>query len=191
MALDRSSDMPAPDLATRWFALDVETANPKRWSVCQIGLVEMEGLHEVSARSWRVDPRGEMTLTWLHGLTAADVAGQPTFADLHASLWAQLGGQIVFCHSAFDKQAFEACTRRDSLAAPCWTWADSARAAAFIPFPDPVDGGGLKDICAALDIPLTHHDALSDARAAAAIVARALAAAECTPAELARTTRHG
>lgn len=156
--------------------VDVETANPARRSICQIGLVLMSGTEEISATSWLVDPDGPVTLTWIHGITESRLKGAPRFPHIYDELISLIDGRPVVSHSAFDPQAFRACTAYHGLPDLRGPWIDSMECLPDIPHARRPESLSLPDICAALSIPLAHHDALSDARAAARIAALAIAA---------------
>lgn len=88
----------------RFIAVDLETANPRMSSICQIGIVAFEDGREVGADVRLVDPRDyfDPYNVAVHGITEADVRGAPRFSDLHGWLCQQTGGQIVACHTHFD-----------------------------------------------------------------------------------------
>lgn len=154
-------------------AIDVETANEDRASICQIGVVAVvEGrIHD--QWSTLVDPCmpfAPMNIA-IHGIREADVKGQPTLGRLWSGLCQRLEGSYVVSHSGFDRQAFEQaadCHRLPSLDA---MWVDSQQVGKFA-WPE-YERWSLKWLARKLDIPLDHHDALEDARAAAEIVIRA------------------
>lgn len=159
----------------RFFAIDVETANPGMESICQIGLVGYDGPTEFLARSWLIDPQQPFFRYHidLHGITPEMVAGAPLFGDVAGEIGELIAGEMLFSHTHFDRvatmQAAELC------GSDPWTctWLDSAKVAKRA-WPEVARTGfGLKKVAKQLGITFRHHDALEDARAAAQVVLRA------------------
>ena len=90
----------------RFVAVDLETANPRMSSICQIGVVTFEHGKEVAAEMRLVDPQDyfDPYCVAVHGITAEQVRGAPHFGDLHAWLCGQASGEIVACHTHFDRK---------------------------------------------------------------------------------------
>ena len=66
-------------------ALDFETANSERASVCEIGLTFVENGKITDTRSWLVKPKGNLYDSfniWIHGITPKDTKNKPEFSDL-------------------------------------------------------------------------------------------------------------
>lgn len=92
--------------APSFAAMDVETANASRDSICQIGIVHVrDGQIE---EQWKtlVDPE-----TWfddlnveIHGIDEEDVWGSPVMPGLEVELRRRLNGYVV-SHSTFDSVA--------------------------------------------------------------------------------------
>jgi len=70
----------------RFIAVDLETANPRMSSICQIGIVTFENGKEVDAEVRLVDPLDyfDPYNVAIHGITQEQVQGAPCFTDLHA-----------------------------------------------------------------------------------------------------------
>jgi DNA polymerase-3 subunit epsilon len=169
----------------RFVSIDVETANPRMSSICQIGIVTFEGGREVSAEVKLVDPHQyfDPINVGIHGITASDVRGQPRFGDLHPWLSERTGGEIVACHTHFDRVAVQqACERCKAEPLPC-TWLDTARVSrrAWSEFAGA--GYGLANVAWHLGISFRHHDALEDARTAGLILLRAMEETGLNPTE--------
>ncbi len=80
---------PAPRLGDfpqgpfRFVALDVETANNDRGSICQIGVACVRPGNAIETWVTYVDPQtSRWVFTGLHGISNATVAGAPTFAEV-------------------------------------------------------------------------------------------------------------
>jgi DNA polymerase III subunit epsilon len=124
---------PFPKGPFRFFALDVETANHDRGSICQIGVACVR--HDNSIETWvtYVDPQVDRwVFTYLHGISARTVQGAPTFAEVLPVLQDALNGATIYQHSGFDRSAVAAACITCGLPIPQWKWRDSvyvARAA--------------------------------------------------------------
>ena len=170
-------DRVAPELDTAapdFVVIDVETACSRVSSICQIGIVGFRDGAEVFEYETLVDPLDRFS-TWnvrIHGITAYHVVGAPTFADVHAAVHGHLSGRITVAHSFFDKGALgAACAvhRQDVIET---RWLDSVRVAKRA-WPE-LHNHRLNTLTKFLGVRHRHHDALSDARAAGIVVARAI-----------------
>ncbi len=160
----------------RFIAIDLETANPRMSSICQIGIVTFENGKEVDAEVRLVDPRDyfDPYNVAIHGITEEQVRGAPRFADLHAWLCGRTSGQVVACHTHFDRVALaQACGLHALDPMPC-NWLDTARVArrAWSQFAQ--SGYGLSNLAQHFGISFKHHDALQDARTAGLILLKAI-----------------
>ena len=156
-------------------AIDFETADHGADSACAVGLVRVEGW-EVVAREARLirPPRRYIRFTYIHGITWLQVQDAPAFAEL----WPQLaplldGAEYLVAHNAsFDRGVLQACCAAAGLAVPPLPFVCSMREARQAWGVRPTR---LPDVCRYLGLALNHHDALSDAEAAARIVIAARA----------------
>jgi len=162
--------LPAPDFVV----VDVETACSRVSSICQIGIVGFRGGREVFAYETLVDPRDEFSSfnIGIHGITARQVAGQPTFGDIHAVVDSHLSGRITVAHSWFDKGALAAACRVSQCPMIETNWLDSVRVAKQA-WPQ-LESHRLNVLSRFLGIEHRHHDALSDARAAGMVIVKAI-----------------
>lgn len=160
----------------RFIAIDLETANPRMSSICQIGIVAFEGGKEVASESLLIDPEDyfDPFCTAIHGLTADDVQGARRFRDIHARLCEWTSQQIVVCHTHFDRVALhQACGRDSREPLPC-NWLDSAMVARRTWPEFSKSGYGLANLARHFGITFKHHDALEDARTAGLILLKAI-----------------
>jgi len=160
----------------RFIAVDLETANPRMSSICQIGIVVFEDGREVAADARLVDPRDyfDPYNVAVHGITEEDVRGAPRFSDLHGWLCQQTRGQIVACHTHFDRVALgQACGLHRLEPLPC-NWLDTAQVARRAWSDVAHSGYGLSKLARRFGIKFEHHDALHDARTAGLILLRAM-----------------
>jgi DNA polymerase-3 subunit epsilon len=151
-------------------ALDVETANRARRSICQIGLAAFKD--GVVIREWSslINPEewfSRFNIS-VHGLTAADVAQAPTLPDVAATLRSWLERQVVVCHTMFDREALTRGFAKYGLPELDCRWLDSCKVAKKTWTSQP--SHGLAAICGLIGYEFKHHDALEDAKAAGAIL---------------------
>lgn len=160
----------------RFVAVDLETANPRMSSICQIGIVAFENGREVGADVRLVDPRDyfDPYNVAVHGITEEDVRSAPEFSDVYGWLCQQISGQIVACHTHFDRVALaQACGRHALDPLPC-SWLDTAQVARRAWVDVAQSGYGLANLARRFGIEFRHHDALHDARTAGLILSRAI-----------------
>lgn len=166
---------PFPKGPFRFFALDVETANHDRGSICQIGVACVRPDNSIETWVTYVDPQVDRwVFTWLHGISARTVRGAPTIAEVLPALGDALSGATVYQHSGFDRSAVAAACGNCGLPVPPWDWRDSVHVArAAWPELRGNGGHGLASLKQHLGLVFDHHDAGEDARAAAEVVLRA------------------
>ncbi len=156
-------------------AIDFETADAGRDSACAVGLVRVEG-DVIVRREVRLirPPRRDFEFTWVHGITWAQVAGQPRFAEVWEGLRSLLdGAEFLAAHNAaFDRSVLRACCAAAGIAEPPQPFECTVKLArrAWNIRPTRLD-----NVCRTLKIPLNHHEAGSDAEACARIVLAARA----------------
>lgn len=154
--------------------IDVETtglsANQHR--IVEIAVVTTDPWGRV-LEEWatRVNPQGPVGATHIHGITAADVANAPVFADIIAPLNQRLSGAAVAAHHATFDLAFvraeysRAGWDMPHLPALCTLQASEYHLPAL-------ERRRLADCCWAVGTPLIGaHSALGDARATASLLA--------------------
>ena len=158
---------------TTFTAIDVETANADRASICQIGIVQVKDDQIESEWATIVDPEDwfDSRNVSIHGIGENDVRTKPTLPDIETDLRRLMEDSILVSHSPFDRTAIGRALERYNLPPLEAIWLDSVKIARRA-WPD-WKSHRLSAVAAALGISLNHHDALSDARAAATIVLRA------------------
>ena len=90
-------------------AIDLETANNDRNSICQIGITEVvDGVLQPS-KSWLVQPEGndyDSFNIMIHGITPEDTANSPKFPDVWKEVYPYLKDKVVVAHNtSFDMYA--------------------------------------------------------------------------------------
>jgi DNA polymerase-3 subunit epsilon len=151
-------------------AIDFETAQPKRWSICQVGLVRVEAGVVTKELSLLVRPPEDFYSdynTAVHGLTYRDTLTAPSFDKVWPQIREWIEGQTVVAHNmAFDASCLKQSLEFYSIVQPSFEKQCTYK----------LLNKRLNVLCEEFDIPLDHHDALSDARACAALYLRALRA---------------
>lgn len=153
--------------------VDVETTglSPQRDRILELAIIRLDDAG-VIVDEWvaRFDPEGPVGATHIHGITDADVAGQPRFADLAPAVVQALSGLAVVAHNA----KFDLAFLRNELKAAGWEvpWIASYCTfdASYAYLPD-MDRRRLTDCCWAVGVPVEDaHSALGDARATAGLL---------------------
>ena len=171
----RTPAPPFPSGPFRFVALDVETANHDRRSICQVGVACVRPDNSIETWATYVDPQtARWAFTSIHGISEATVSGAPAFEQVLPTLERALGGVCVFQHSGFDRSAIRAACAAIGRSEPEWDWRDSVSTArAAWPELKGNGGHGLASLKQHLGLSFDHHDAGEDARAAAEIVLHA------------------
>ena len=110
---DRSVTVKLPDepAPSHFVALDVETAN-EHLMVCQVGIVEVQDGEVVSRKSFLIQPpenKYSYYCVRIHGITPGKTADCPSFPDVWPEIRDAIAGKTVVCHNAgFDLAAIEA-----------------------------------------------------------------------------------
>ncbi|HNW43783.1 MAG TPA: 3'-5' exonuclease [Elusimicrobiales bacterium] len=155
---------------SKFVAIDFETADYGRDSACAVGLARAEE-GRITATAYRLirPPRPRMMFTEIHGLSWADVANEPLFAELWPGLAGLFeGAEFIAAHNApFDRSVLNACCAAAGLAAPPQPFICTVKLSRTELGLKPAT---LAHVCHHLSIPLRHHNALSDAEACAKIM---------------------
>lgn len=172
-------------MANDFVAIDLETANPNPWSICQIGVAAFG--NGALSQEWMtyVDPeeRFNRDNVAVHGITEAAVRGWPKLPMVADRLAELLNGRIVVSHSQFDRVALEQAFDRHEIGRLDCLWLDSVQVARRAWDGFSKRGFGLENLCRLLGYRYQRHDALGDAKAAGIVV---LAAIEQTGVDLHR-----
>jgi len=143
-------------------AIDFETAQGKRWSICQIGLVRIDNGQVTHTYSKLIRP--PFNFYWerfiqIHGITPQMTKDAPTFDSAWKEIEEYITDQTIVAHNGF---AFDFPCLQNTLG--------------FYGIDTPVYNGrctyqifktSLAALCKEYGINLIHHDALSDAMACA------------------------
>jgi len=156
-------------------AIDVETANPDRASICQVGAVAVRDGEITDTLDVLVDPETYFD-PWnveIHGISESMVRGEPRFPAVARRLREFVGECVVASHTPFDRTACDRAHERYELQTPDWTWLDTARVSRRAWTQFAARGYGLSNVAKHCGIEFQHHSAVEDARAAALILLEA------------------
>jgi DNA polymerase-3 subunit epsilon len=154
-------------------AIDVETANHRVSSICQVGVVQVIDGRVETCFSSPVDPEAGFSPfnVRVHGIAPGSISGAPSFDEIYAKVFDLLEGKALVSHTFFDRSAMNEAARRYGLPILPVTWLDSvAIARRAWPGRRGNRGYSLATLAADLGISFRHHDALEDARTAAGVV---------------------
>ncbi|MDX5396522.1 MAG: 3'-5' exonuclease [Hymenobacteraceae bacterium] len=144
-------------------AIDFETAQGKRWSICQVGLVRIENgiiTDKVNKLVCPPDNFYHYRNIEVHGITAADTSHAPTFEEVWLEIKPFIQNQTVVAHNgAFDFSCLRHTLDYYAFAQPIYEQQCTYK----------IFKKGLAELCREHRIQLNHHDALSDALACAAL----------------------
>lgn len=151
-----------------FIAIDFETATGNRNSACSLAAVKVVNGVITESHSWLFQPPdNDYTArnTGIHGITPEMTERLGNITDIYDHIVNLLSGQNVVAHNApFDKSVLEESFAYYGLELPD-----------ILQFFDTCKMGGgktLSECCAEYEIPLRHHDALSDATACAQVFMR-------------------
>lgn len=154
-----------------YVALDVETANDFRGSICSIGLVKFQDGTIVDTYYTLINPETSFDTfnISIHGIKPEDVADAPTFPEVRQDIVDFIGSDIVVCHFAqFDMGALNDVYNKYQLDYDDIKYICSYRLAK-VAMPGQLNYK-LKNLSKTLNIQLDHHNALSDAKASGLIL---------------------
>jgi DNA polymerase III subunit epsilon len=158
--------------------IDFETANHSPDSACSLGLVVIDDLKAEQPGSYQIvhqeefwirPPTDRFVFTPIHGITWNDVQDAPTFGDHWRNTlgsWFKRANTLVAHNVGFDARVLKACAAKYGVELPelkteCTVQLSRNQLK--------ISPANLKNVSDSLGIALKHHDAMSDARAAAYI----------------------
>ena len=157
-----------------FIAIDVETANSSRGSICQIGLAAYSGSNRRWTWSTLVNPEEAFDEgnVRVHGIRSHEVQSAPRYPTIFEDIRRNVEGQFVVSHTRFDCEAVHQAAAKYGLQFPECRWVDTCDVARFA-WPN-LASHALDVLCRHFSIDLKHHDAASDAVACAEILTQAI-----------------
>ncbi len=152
-------------------AIDFETANRERSSVCSVGIVVVRDGNVTDRIYELIHPLPDRYDYWntrVHGLTAADTAAADPFPTVWQRIAPRIEGLTLVAHnSPFDEGCLKAVFAAYALPYPGYRFRCTCRAARRV-FGNRLPNHQLPTVAAHCGFDLTrHHDALADAEACA------------------------
>lgn len=164
-----------------FIALDLETANSFRGSICEMGLAVVEKGKVVKSKSWLIQPKGneyDDFNIYIHGITPEMTSSSPSFKEIWPEIKELLNNNTVISHNtAFDMYALSDALKAAELSLPTLDYYCSLRLSRKA-FPG-LFSYSLPYLCESLNIEFnTHHRAESDAIGCANVFLRILSKLE-------------
>lgn len=158
-------------------AIDFETANGSRTSVCSVGVVIVREGRVVDEFYSLIRPYPNYYsyfTTRIHGLTSRDTDGAPTFPEVWAEIAPRIKGLPLVAHnSPFDEGCLRAVHQAYGMDYPRYIFFDTLRASRMRLRHLPDHKLHTVAACCCYDL-TNHHHALADAEACAAIALKIL-----------------
>ena len=157
-------------------AIDFETANGSRSSICSVGVVIVRNGQIVNRFYSLVQPAPNYYTDWtseIHGLTRKDTDGKPKFPEVWAQVAELIQGLPLVAHnSAFDENCLRAAFAEYGMKYPAYDFYCTLKASRKCL---ELSNYQLHTVAEACGYDLTdHHHALADAEACAAIALKIL-----------------
>ncbi len=153
-------------------AIDFETSGREAHSACAVGLARIvDGRVADCFYTLLRPPSPRVLFSEIHGLTWSMLKDAPTFSDIWPAIGRFVeGAEYFIAHNAsFDRRVLEACLERAALPPlrmPFLCTLKGSRRSL------PLPSRRLNVVCDYFNIPLEHHNAVSDATACAEVYLR-------------------
>ncbi|POS02114.1 DNA polymerase-3 subunit epsilon [Flavobacterium croceum DSM 17960] len=150
-------------------AIDFETAQGYRWSICQVGLIRVEKGIITKELNILVQPPNNYywsRFTDIHGISSQDTFKSPTFDVVWNQIEPYITNENVIAHNGF---GFDFPVLSNTLEYYGFSTPEYNKFCTY-----KIYKSNLADLCMEHKIPLNHHDALSDAKACAELFLRYL-----------------
>lgn len=159
-------------------AIDFETANERRSSVCSVGVVVVRGGEIVGRFYSLIRPEPDYYRDFcreVHGLCGEDTCRAPLFPEVWRRIEPMIEGLSLVAHNAmFDESCLREAHRTYGMDYPGYEFHDTLRASRRA-FGDSLPNHQLQTAAQACGYDLTaHHHALADAEACAMIALQIL-----------------
>lgn len=157
-------------------AIDVETSNDDRASICQIGMAVVRDSEVKDVIAEIIDPQDffNPVNVGIHGISEDDAVGRPTFREFFPTNERVVEAYPIASHTFFDRTSLNRACEKSGCRPASNPWVDSATVARRC-WPDLFgdSGYGLKNVAKTFGIKFRHHDAGEDVRVTAEILLRA------------------
>lgn len=154
----------------RFTAIDFETANAHRGSVCAVGLAMVDAGQVVGRLHQLIRPEPlffDPFNVAIHGITPDQVREAPTFAEFWPELWSKVSGPLVAHNAAFDMSVLRTSLDRHGMPYPTTDYF-CTRVLSSMAWPGHTSYA-LNHLARISGIQFAHHNAEEDARACALV----------------------
>lgn len=155
-------------------AIDFETATSMYTSICSMGICVIEDNKIKERKSFYIRPVPLEFNSYnvkIHGITERDVAYSPTFSQLWSEIKPYLENKLVVAHNtSFDINALCATLDENNIEYPCFDYLCTVKLSQAA-YPE-LESHKLNNLCDALGVTFSHHDACDDAYACAMVLLR-------------------
>lgn len=150
-------------------AIDFETAQGSRWSICQVGLVRVENEIITDEVNLMIQPPNNYywgRFTDIRGISSKDTVAAPTFNQVWHQIAPFIENQNVVAHNGFGFYFPVLSKTLDYYGLPTPEYNKFCTYKIY--------KANLANLCKRFEIELNHHDALSDAKACGDLYSRYL-----------------
>lgn len=155
-----------------FIAIDFETANSSKSSVCALGIAVVESGRIIERNSWLIHPK---TLEFnifnsrVHGITEHHVKDKPKFNELWETIKNYIDGKMIISHNtSFDINVLLGVLDAYNIEYPTIEYACSLEITKKV-WPD-LSSYKLSNLAELIGISMQHHDAEDDAYAASCLI---------------------
>lgn len=163
-----------------FIAIDFETANNRRDSICSIGLVKIKDKNVVEKIHTYINPEQPFDSynIMIHGIDEKKVEDAPTFKEYWPTLKRHIENELIVAHfSSFDMSVLRSSLNSIDEPYPIFQYTCSYQISQKV-WPEFINYK-LTTLADYLSIEFTHHDALEDAYACSEVINKALELSEC------------
>ncbi|MFT5970880.1 MAG: DNA polymerase-3 subunit epsilon [Flavobacteriales bacterium] len=158
-------------MTTSFTAIDFETA--KTHHICSVGIVTIENGEIIDEYHSLIQPPNN-EYNWhniqVHGITEKDTSNTPRFNEIYPEIKRRIGGKTIVAHNeSFDRGALSKTMRDYAIDYSDLNIAEKWECTLKIYKAKGYRPANLNACCKIHGIELEHHQALSDARACAAL----------------------
>jgi len=163
-------------ISSSYTVVDIETPNRFQRSLCSIGLVNHEANKQPNFQYFLVNPEDSFdpTNTNIHGITADEVKGAPTFPEVWDKISDYFTNGLIVAHNAsFDIPVIRKALEHYGLPIPDIYYICTLKKSRKHIEPTRFNGYSLKTLCDGYQISFEHHhNALEDVKACASLFQR-------------------
>lgn len=157
-------------------AVDVETANSDRASICQIGIAVFKDGKLADEWVSLINPEDQFP-HWnikVHGITESHVKDSPKFSIVADRINSYFKDNVVISHGNFDLDSLSKAFLKCNVKFQFGSWLDTTQVARRAWSQFATKGYSLENLAGKIGYKFEHHDALADAKAAGVVLVEAI-----------------